>query len=153
MIKKLALTLTAALAAGLAVGAPAAASDDSLVRSIKGHGIDACPAESLCLYEHSKYNGDSDASIWVVSDDVQRLSEHGADDTASSAYLNAPNRWSVSLWRDVVWCGDHVRLNQVVRGVPSLHDAYGYTGCLGEEKQSHSKIRLNDSVSSVLFLK
>ncbi|MER5888638.1 hypothetical protein ABT160_32840 [Streptomyces sp. NPDC001941] len=64
-------TLLAALAAAAVVltGAPsgtAASAPVHTVTVIKGHGIEACPGGSFCLYRHEDYNGETDADIVVV---------------------------------------------------------------------------------------
>ncbi|MFE6153695.1 peptidase inhibitor family I36 protein [Streptomyces sp. NPDC057889] len=149
MIKKLALALSMALAAGLPVAGSASAA--APVTQIKGHGLDACPKQSLCLYEHSDYNGDSDAKIWVVTGSVERLSEYGANDEASSAYFNANFTSYTKLFEDAVYNpsnGDYITLQGGWKR-PSLKNVSGYyDGRLGH-RGTEGTVSMNDEVSSV----
>ncbi|MFE3591389.1 peptidase inhibitor family I36 protein [Streptomyces niveus] len=135
MIKKTALALTMALAASVPLTGSASAVDP-LVREIRGQGIDACPEESVCLYQDSDFNAGGDARIWILKDDVPQLSKYGANDHASSAYVNFPNEVKVQLFQDTWYDGEIV-----------------YTMWSGREKRGeYSKLSgFNDEASSVVI--
>ncbi|WKX69175.1 peptidase inhibitor family I36 protein [Streptomyces sp. XD-27] len=97
MIKK---TATAAWLAAAALVAPqtsASATEDAPIRVAQGHGLDACPEESLCLYEDADYNGEHDAQIWIITGQVDSLAPYGANDLASSAYMNTSDETEAYL--------------------------------------------------------
>ncbi|BDH06405.1 peptidase inhibitor family I36 protein [Streptomyces seoulensis] len=103
MIKKLALSLVMVLAAAAPLTTPASAADEP-VREISGHGLDACPDHSLCLYQDRDYNGTEDARIWIITGSVERLSAYDANDRASSLYLHSHH--SATLYADAEHKGD-----------------------------------------------
>ncbi|AQU70256.1 peptidase inhibitor family I36 protein [Streptomyces niveus] len=151
MIKKLALVLAMALAVGLPVAASASAAD-SPVREIRGHGLSACPKQSLCLYEKGDFNdADHDAKIWVVTGDVTDLSDYGADNEASSAYFNMTGK-EATLFENTNQNtgdnGDEIDMAPTKR-LASLDDQWGNYG--GPYDYKRAIVHLNDAVSSVWF--
>ncbi|MEU0630751.1 peptidase inhibitor family I36 protein [Streptomyces sp. NPDC005989] len=134
MIKKIALALTMTLAAAVPVAGSASAAD-SPVREIRGQGLEACPEQSLCLYQDTNFNAGGDARIWIITDDVPQLSKYDANDRASSAYVHYRNHHTVVLWTDSWYTGDrswHMSSDGDKHGKYSTLDEY------------------NDDVSSVL---
>ncbi|MFE0422004.1 peptidase inhibitor family I36 protein [Streptomyces sp. NPDC058953] len=107
MIKRLTFALAMSLAVAFMPTATASAAEYP-VEEISGHGFEACPEASLCLYEHSNFNGDENAKIWVITGSTERIP--GGSDEASSAYLNASVGDRAYLYRDVKHEGDRYRL-------------------------------------------
>lgn len=85
----IAMTLSALLLGSVS---PAVAAEGP-VRVIRGHGLEACPRNSLCLYEDVDYNGSGNGRIWVVTGSVHSLSEYGGNDETSSMYMHTPENW------------------------------------------------------------
>ncbi|MFB6875859.1 peptidase inhibitor family I36 protein [Streptomyces sp. NPDC056323] len=125
MIKKIALALTMTLAAAVPMVGSASAAD-SPVREIVGQGLDACPEQSLCLYQDTNFNEGKDARIWILTDDVPQLSKYDANDRASSVYVHFRGRHSVVLWTDSWYSGLswELRSNGVHHGKYSDLDDY-----------------------------
>ncbi|MFB8440424.1 peptidase inhibitor family I36 protein [Streptomyces niveus] len=141
MIKKLALALTLTLAAVAPLATPASAADEP-VREIIGHGLDACPEHSLCLYQDRDYNGTEDARIWIITGSVERLSAYDANDRASSLYLNS--RKSATLYGDAEYKGDNFQTFRRDR-LADLNRVSGRSP--GVPHAVH--LWMNDSISSV----
>ncbi|MER5618925.1 peptidase inhibitor family I36 protein [Streptomyces sp. NPDC002215] len=134
MIKKIALALTMTLAAAVPVAGSASAAD-SPVREIRGQGLDACPEQSVCLYQDTNFNEGKDARIWILTDDVPQLSKYDANDRASSVYVHFRGRHEAILWTDTWYSGD-------------------YSWHLWSDGEQHGKYssldEFNDEVSSVV---
>jgi hypothetical protein len=143
MIKKTTLVLSLALAAALG-SASASSAEAGPVQRVWGHGLDACPAYSLCLYQDHDFNGNSDAAVWVITDSITNLNDYGINDVASSAYLNEPDggNWA-RLYDDTYYGGDNVRLYPG-RKLDQLNSQGGY-GTNGADK----RVYLNDAITSV----
>ncbi|MFD4119176.1 peptidase inhibitor family I36 protein [Streptomyces niveus] len=144
MIKKLALALPLALTAALAPAAASSAAPAAPFEEIQGHGLDACPAGSLCLYEHTNYNGTTDSTIVVVTGTINDLHNYGFGDRASSAYFNEePAADRFYLHTDTNGKGEHMRFFPGKK-LPNFHKVSGYT-----ENGEATHVWMNDDVSSV----
>ncbi|WP_104819401.1 peptidase inhibitor family I36 protein [Kitasatospora sp. MMS16-BH015] len=148
MSKKIAL-LGLAAASVLAGPAPAEAATTS-VKVVRGHGLEACPADYLCLYENPDYNGSADARIWVIGEGkVDSLAASGGDDVARSAYMNANNRNARAyLYAEHAEHGAAVRMDQQVRRrLPAMDDLNGRE----ENGDKVSHLNFDRQVSSTVF--
>ncbi|MER5619260.1 hypothetical protein [Streptomyces sp. NPDC002215] len=132
MIKKIALALTMTLAAAVPVAGSASAAD-SPVREIRGQGLDACPEQSLRLYQDTNFNAGGDARIWIITDDVPKLSKYDANDRASSAYVHFRGHHTVVLWGDTWYSG---RSWEIWSDDKDTHGKYPSLGGLSDEVSS-----------------
>ncbi|MFF3558232.1 peptidase inhibitor family I36 protein [Streptomyces tsukubensis] len=139
MIKKLTFAMAMSLTLALAPAATATAADYP-VKEITGHGFEACPEESLCLYQHSNFNGDEDAKIWVITGSTKRIPN--GNDEASSAYFNASFTAGASLYRDTNYEGGGITLDGS-RAFARWNLKYAKVGT--------ETLNFNDTVSSVRF--
>ncbi|MFE7567958.1 peptidase inhibitor family I36 protein [Streptomyces sp. NPDC057539] len=103
------------------------------------------PEWSLCLYQDRDFNGTSDARIWIITDDVERLSAYDANDRASSAYFNVSSRWTARLCADAEWTGGSALLTSSKNEYPHLNNVTGNAG----DGTGYKVVWLNDNISSV----
>ncbi|MGW6718055.1 peptidase inhibitor family I36 protein [Streptomyces sp. NPDC054995] len=118
IIKSVAL---AATAAALLMPPPAQAADASPVTVVKGQGKEACPKESVCLYEDTDYNaGRADARIWALSGPVSDLGDYQADDQASSVLITLTGSYDIGLYEARGFDGPYIEFQHVP--LPSTTD-------------------------------
>ncbi|MFD4606409.1 peptidase inhibitor family I36 protein [Streptomyces sp. NPDC058464] len=86
-----------------------------------GQGLDACPEQSVCLYQDTDFNAGKNARIWVATGDVERLSTCDANDRASSLYIDARDSWKVKLFKDAQYEGGSS--SPTVPGLPAASSA------------------------------
>ncbi|WP_158288183.1 peptidase inhibitor family I36 protein [Streptomyces sp. ICBB 8177] len=134
---------------GLPLATPSATAD-SPVREIHGHGKQACPERSLCLYQDRDFNGRHDAPVWVLNGhDVDQLSKYDANDRASSVYYRAPFAWYAYLCEHAS-CGEGDF--KLIHGAASYETLDGLNGDHGTMVNSSEKrVWLTDSISAVRF--
>ncbi|MFH9500634.1 peptidase inhibitor family I36 protein [Streptomyces globisporus] len=118
IIKSVAL---AATAAALLMPSPTQAADASPVTVIKGQGKEACPKESVCLYEDTDYNaGRPDARIWALEGPVSNLGDYQADDQASSVFITLTGSYDIGLYQARGFDGPYMEFQHA--SLPSTAD-------------------------------
>ncbi|OAR22813.1 hypothetical protein A8W25_24895 [Streptomyces sp. ERV7] len=141
-----------ALAAGLSSASVSSAAA-APVREIWGSGLDACPQESLCLYQNDDFNGSSDARIWIVTGDVGNLSTYDANDRATSVYYNA-SHGSATLYANKHYnngnLDDMLRLSGGDR-YADLHESLPGLHGSDDDGERPATVKMNDRISSVTF--
>ncbi|MET9466558.1 hypothetical protein ABZY44_17475 [Streptomyces sp. NPDC006544] len=102
---KIQFLTVAALAAALlpiALAGPAGAATPH-IKVKSGQGVRACPAETLCVYEHEQYNAAKPARIWLLARNARdaeqpqwNLKGHKAEKNGRSAFNNQ-GEWIATL--------------------------------------------------------
>ncbi|MGW6878204.1 hypothetical protein [Streptomyces xanthophaeus] len=102
---KIQFLTVAALAAAvlpIALAGPAGATAPD-IKVKTGQGLNACPAETLCVYENEQYNASKPARIWLLARNARdaeqpqwNLKGHKAEKNGRSAFNNQ-GEWIATL--------------------------------------------------------
>lgn len=151
-MKKIFTAAAMMLCGALVTPASPVAAAEPPVRVIHGHGLEACPERSLCLYEGAHYNEGRDLRIWVVTGRVDQLADYGGNDETSSMYMNTPQRWWANIFEH-----DGSRLNSGAmirmyggKQVPSLLEPVWVYDAPPSNGGSYRTF--NDVITSVIWL-